>query len=182
LRFYAEHKLGGMLKETPKNPGAAVTGIGKRGSLAEPRCDSPPTLVELGIDKKLSSRAQAIAELSIETIDDVDRRDPSTEHLHANLKPVTVRALISELGALSQDLKGFVVCDHKNPIIKPDFVSDNRPALVLKDSAKERKQPSAIGFVLAQFSPNLDPQRVQVNVKFVRKPKALDQGGEDRLR
>jgi hypothetical protein len=55
LRFYAEHKLGGMLKETPK----AKTGPKKLGDAREPN-----SLAELGIDKKLSSRAQAIAELS----------------------------------------------------------------------------------------------------------------------
>jgi N6-adenosine-specific RNA methylase IME4 len=63
LRVYAEHKLGGLLKVMPKNDGTLL-----RGSKQEPR-DNTPTLSELGIDKKLSFRSQAIAELSIETID-----------------------------------------------------------------------------------------------------------------
>jgi hypothetical protein len=39
-----------------RNEGAK--GIGKCGPLEEPHLDAPPTLSQLGIDKKLSSRAQ----------------------------------------------------------------------------------------------------------------------------
>jgi hypothetical protein len=55
LRVYAEHKLGLMLKENPPPDGRPI----KNGLEAKPF--SP--LRKLGIDKKLSFRSQAIAEL-----------------------------------------------------------------------------------------------------------------------
>lgn len=65
IKIDAERLLGGFLKAGPKNAGAAVEGIGKRGSTVEPRCDAPPTLADLGLTKKVSSASQklhAIAE------------------------------------------------------------------------------------------------------------------------
>jgi hypothetical protein len=55
---YAEHKLGLMLKATERNEGGRPL---KTGSNGEPVA----TLAELGIDKKLSFRSQAIAELPL---------------------------------------------------------------------------------------------------------------------
>jgi hypothetical protein len=53
-----------MLKEVPKNEGGNPNL--PTGSRPEPVV---PTLAELGIDKKLSFRAQTIAQLSVEAID-----------------------------------------------------------------------------------------------------------------
>jgi hypothetical protein len=53
-----------LLKKTPKNNGAkGQAGGGTRGSKKEPRVDAPPTISDLGIPKKLSSRAQALADV-----------------------------------------------------------------------------------------------------------------------
>ena len=52
-----------MLKATPRNEGAAVPGIGKRGNKMVPRYDDAPTLAELGLDKRTASVAQKLAEL-----------------------------------------------------------------------------------------------------------------------
>jgi hypothetical protein len=38
--------------------GAAVDGVGKRGSKADPRCDDAPTLSSAGIDKHLADSAR----------------------------------------------------------------------------------------------------------------------------
>lgn len=61
IRLRAERRLGELLAAAPKNQGAATEGIGKRGAKGEPRYDQPPTLRDLGIDKKLSARAQKLA-------------------------------------------------------------------------------------------------------------------------
>lgn len=67
-KLMAERRLGEMLKAAPKNTGAA--GGGKkdapRGSIVEPR-DTTPTLADLGINKKVSARAQRLAQLPAET-------------------------------------------------------------------------------------------------------------------
>lgn len=57
IKIEALRKVGGLLKETPRNEGAL-----RRGADQEPR-DSTPTLAELGIDKKTSSIAQKLAAL-----------------------------------------------------------------------------------------------------------------------
>jgi len=48
---WAERRLGEMLEEGPKNPGAKGRpgpGRGKRGVRVEPRFDAPPTIADLG--------------------------------------------------------------------------------------------------------------------------------------
>ena len=59
LRMRAERKLGEILKNTKKNVGAKGSKV--TGSKQEPVRDKTPTLSALGIDKKLSSRAQKLA-------------------------------------------------------------------------------------------------------------------------
>lgn len=54
----AERRLGELLAERPKNKGTL-----RRGSELEPREDAP-TLAEIGVDKKLSARAQKLAALT----------------------------------------------------------------------------------------------------------------------
>jgi hypothetical protein len=55
LALHAERKMGEMLAETERAKGEL-----KRGSVVPPgnRGESPPTLAELGLSKKESSRAQ----------------------------------------------------------------------------------------------------------------------------
>jgi len=57
LRILAERRLGQILAASPKNAGAR--GIGKSGIPLE-----NPTLAEMGIDKKLSFRAQRLASIT----------------------------------------------------------------------------------------------------------------------
>jgi site-specific DNA-methyltransferase (adenine-specific) len=63
----AQTMMGELLKAGPKNTGAkGRRGGGTRGSKKEPRVDAPSTLSELGIGKKESSDAQALARLKEE--------------------------------------------------------------------------------------------------------------------
>jgi N6-adenosine-specific RNA methylase IME4 len=65
LRIRAERRLGEMLAVTELNHGKR----GDRGPRSAPRSDSRPTLAEIGIDKKLSSRAQKLASISERAIE-----------------------------------------------------------------------------------------------------------------
>lgn len=58
IKIEALRKLGEMLKETPRAKSVIL-----RGTKMEPRENEPPTLAELGLDKKTSSIAQKLAEL-----------------------------------------------------------------------------------------------------------------------
>ena len=64
LRVYAEHKLGLMLRETDRNEGGHASLYA--GSKQEPAY-RVATLAELGLDKKLSFRSQATAELPVDS-------------------------------------------------------------------------------------------------------------------
>jgi ParB family chromosome partitioning protein len=68
IRLRSERRLGELLAEGPKNVGAVEPGT-RRGTKTEPR--QPPTLAELGIDKKLSARSQKLAAFSN---DDFEKR------------------------------------------------------------------------------------------------------------
>jgi len=66
IRERAERRLGQMLKNTPPQVGARGRkgpGRGKRSAKTEPRFAESPTLADMGIDKKLSSRSQKLASL-----------------------------------------------------------------------------------------------------------------------
>lgn len=62
LRIRAERRLGEMLAATPRNPGGRKTSS-KSEEVA------PPSLAEIGIDHKLSSRAQKLASISERAIE-----------------------------------------------------------------------------------------------------------------
>ncbi len=55
-RIRAERRLGEMLKDAPKNEGALL-----RGTELVPRDNAAPTLAEIGVSKKQSSKSQKIA-------------------------------------------------------------------------------------------------------------------------
>lgn len=62
FRLRATRKFGMILEKMPKQAGArGKRGGGTRGSKKEPQVNAPPTLAELAIPKKLSSRAQRLA-------------------------------------------------------------------------------------------------------------------------
>lgn len=74
IRLDAERKLGSILAATPNaKPGPKA----ELGTSAVP--NSPPTLAELGIDKKTSARAQRLADLPDETFEAVraGKKSPS---------------------------------------------------------------------------------------------------------
>ena len=77
IRLRAERRLGEILRDTPKNPGSRTIGGGEGagGAIAEP--PATPTLSDLGIDKKLSSRAQKLAAVPAEEFEEqiTDWRD-----------------------------------------------------------------------------------------------------------
>ena len=58
--------LGKLLEQTPKAKGSRGRGPGrgKGGAVVEPPFNEPPTLADMGIDKKTSSLAQRLASLS----------------------------------------------------------------------------------------------------------------------
>jgi N6-adenosine-specific RNA methylase IME4 len=72
IKIEALAQLGNMLRDMPKNKGAAGGGIkeSSRGIFLEPR-DTTPTLADLGLDKKTSKLAQDIAKLPEEQIEKV---------------------------------------------------------------------------------------------------------------
>ena len=75
LRMRAERKLGEILKNTKKNVGAKGSKV--TGSKQEPVRDKTPTLSALGIDKKLSSRAQKLANQVTEKCGGMSRGKPN---------------------------------------------------------------------------------------------------------
>jgi ParB family chromosome partitioning protein len=80
IRLRAERMLGEILEKTEKNKGAKGDPVlAKRGSKKEPRSDAPPTLAEVGIDKKLSSRAQKLAAVPQDKFDEAIERGKSDE-------------------------------------------------------------------------------------------------------
>ncbi len=66
IRLRAERRLGQMLAETPLSRGGRPV---KTGSESEPVMARPMTLAELGIDKKLSSRAQKVGGIAERAFD-----------------------------------------------------------------------------------------------------------------
>lgn len=76
IRIRAERRLGEMLREQKETVGMAPAGRPKKiGSDEEPIFKEVPTLAEVGIDKKLSSRAQQIA-----SIPEADFEDTLAQH------------------------------------------------------------------------------------------------------
>jgi len=77
IRIRAERRLGEMIAEQKRtvglNKGGGEKGVGRRGKQCgadvEPHSDKTPTLAAVGIDKKLSSRAQAIAAIPQEVFE-----------------------------------------------------------------------------------------------------------------
>ncbi len=60
-----------MLRETRRNPGNL-----SRGAEMEPREDQPPTLGEVGLDKKTSKLAKYIARLPAQLNKSARKREP----------------------------------------------------------------------------------------------------------
>jgi len=91
IRIRAERRLGEMIKEQKDGPGlnagGATPGVGRAGNNAVPHGNRIPTLAQAGIDKKLSSRSQAIA-----SIPEDDFEQTLAEHREAQ-QAVTSRTM-----------------------------------------------------------------------------------------
>lgn len=80
IKLEALRQLGVLLKETPKQAGGRNRkGGGSRGSKKEPQLSAPQTLADLGLDKKTSSLAQRVANLSEEKFQDVRTKNETTQ-------------------------------------------------------------------------------------------------------
>jgi hypothetical protein len=79
IEVYSLHKLGQMLKATPRNTGAKGSKV--TGTKRVPVKDSTPTLAELGLDKKTSSLAKKVADL---TDDEVAKMAAGVETITAS--------------------------------------------------------------------------------------------------
>ena len=74
VKIEALAQLGEMLKSMEKNKGGGERGIGRAGKNAVPKENhivAPPTLEELGIDKKTSMVAQALAKMPEEVREEI---------------------------------------------------------------------------------------------------------------
>jgi N6-adenosine-specific RNA methylase IME4 len=94
IRLRAERKLGEILKATPKATGTKGQGRPKiGGSIKEPPIAQAPKLSDIGISKKVSSRAQQMASLSAAKFEEVISVKPGEE-----LSPSKVAATIQREG------------------------------------------------------------------------------------
>jgi hypothetical protein len=69
IRIRAERRLGGMLLEQKDTVGMATGGGDTSGGTRKLPPQEPPSLADVGIDKKLSSRAQKLAAIPEETFE-----------------------------------------------------------------------------------------------------------------
>lgn len=89
IKTRALARLGELLSQIDKQAGArgaAGPGRGKRGTVQEPRFDAPPTLADLGIDKKTSAIAQQLAALPAETREAIAQREQNLTEVLRNTK------------------------------------------------------------------------------------------------
>lgn len=89
VKLQAERKLGEILAAMPKNTGAK--GIGPIAVPDENR-NQPPTLADLGIDKKVSARAQKLAALPAEQFAAVVAGDVPVSRVVASKPALSRRA------------------------------------------------------------------------------------------
>jgi len=123
IQAWAEKRLGELLDKIPD----AKTGPKKLGSEEEPN-SKPPTLAELGIDKKLSSRAQTLASITDKKFEGLLKSEPKKE-----LSVVGIaKAIKAELNATS---------------IPP--VEDNDPCCTTADLLSLVNQGSRFGCIYA---------------------------------
>jgi hypothetical protein len=107
IRIRAERRLGEMIVAQKETVGLAKNrpgpGRGKAGTPAAPALlDSPPTLAEAGIDKKLSARAQKIAAVPEEKFEGMvgewrGRIQEENERVTVNLLREGARAIRDEI-------------------------------------------------------------------------------------
>lgn len=135
FRLRAERKFGAIIERLPKNQGAK--GQGKCGSKMELHSDAPKTYKELGIPKKVASRAQSLAKvpeakfektLIVEEGEELDgNRIAAT--LVRDFKRVTIRTRLDTIAAATPQtptgLFDVIVIDPPWPMEKIE--RDERP-------------------------------------------------------
>jgi len=97
IRIRAERKLGEMLAEQKRTVGlnagtrGQLKGKSSGGAVQEPPEDTRPTLADAGIDKKLSSRSQAIAAIPVDDFEATlaDHREAQKAVTSATMKKMT---------------------------------------------------------------------------------------------
>jgi hypothetical protein len=66
IKIRAEHRMGELLREMPKDPGGRP-----EKNRSHDESGSAPRLADLGIDRNLSSRCQAIAEVPASELEEI---------------------------------------------------------------------------------------------------------------
>lgn len=140
IKLDAERRLGTYLKQTPDAPkGWAAK---SQGSDKEPK-DSPPTLAELGISKKLSSEAQRLAEIPDETFLRVKAGEIKPTQALREQKRATVSQRIAALPA------GKFRVIYADP---PWKYGDEREGLEKADTAAAAQYPTMPTSAICEFS------------------------------
>jgi len=85
IKVEALAQLGRMLKDTPRQTAEHRVGGGGKGTKKELIHDAPPTLAEMGLDKKTSKLAQDIAKLPAEKLEAVKSGVISLSNVNKNV-------------------------------------------------------------------------------------------------
>lgn len=105
IKVEALRQLGNMLKDAPKQTAAYRKGGGSKGAKKELILFAPPTLADMGLDKKTSKLAQDIASLPEEQIEKVKRGVSSIHEAQKNVKAARVFEQRIEMAALGKAVK-----------------------------------------------------------------------------
>lgn len=105
----AERRMGEMLAAAELNRGTAGQGRPKKGGNAiEPPKDETPTLAELGVSKRESSEAQALASLPIEAFEEVKSGRKSKAQAR---REVAKKKVVEKVAALPSDKFRIIYAD-----------------------------------------------------------------------
>jgi len=137
IKIEALRRVGELLQATDRNTGVRVRGGTTGGPIVEPPAkDAPPTLAELGIDKKLSSLAQKLADLPVQQFEQVAEgvtsvaaaiREVKKEQAAAALADAQAHVTKAKRAALSS------VCDLRVCSCATLLASGVRPDAVITD-------------------------------------------------
>lgn len=146
IRMRAERRLGEMLQDSPKNVGARGIGVS-----AIPKWnDTPPKLSDLGIDPKLSMRAQKVAAIPVEKFEGLigewrERVNSENERVTATLMAEGTKAeqraareteLAAKIEALPDRRYGVILAD-------PEWRFEPRSRETGMDRAPENHYPTS---------------------------------------
>jgi len=128
----AEKKMGQMLRDSELQHGAR--GIGKSGV---PKENPTPTLKELGITKKDSSRAQKLTELSDSILEEIKVGKKSVSKAITEFKKEedkdNRKKVLSEIKKENFKLPDFVTIEHGDCLALSKSIKDNSISLIVTD-------------------------------------------------